>query len=93
MKKLFVIALVIAASLAANSAYSQVQIDVSLERSYPGYTYYTYPAWHGHYQDRAYYAHYHSRFEREHRTYIRSRHFDRDRFERDRKAGRWHERH
>jgi len=70
--KLFILALVIAGSLTANSAYSQVHVNVNLgfERDYPGYTYYTYPAWHGHYRDRVYYQHYHPVFERDHRAYF-----------------------
>jgi hypothetical protein len=90
--KLFVLSMVIAGSLAVNSAYSQVHVNVNLgyERDYPGYTYYTYPAWHGHYHDRVYYAHYHGAFEREHRNYFAGRRFDHDRFERE---NHWHERH
>ena len=84
MKKLFVLLLIIAGSLVANSAYSQVHVNVNFyEKHYPGYTYYTYPAWHGHYRDQAYYSHYHTTFEREHRTYFTGRRFDHDRFERE----------
>lgn len=84
MKKVIIIALVLAASFGVQSAYSQVHVDVGInERAYPGYTYYEYPAWHGHYRDRAYYSHYHARFEREHRSYIRNRKFDHDRWERE----------
>ena len=90
--KLFVLALVIAGSLLANSAYSQVHVNVNLgfERDYPGYTYYTYPAWHGHYRDRVYYEHYHPVFEREHRPYFAGRRFDHERYERE---SHWRERH
>ena len=93
MKQLIVIAIVIASCLAVNTARAQVQIDLNLERSYPGYTYYNYPAWHGHMNDRVYYSHYHRSFERNHRDYMRGGQFDRDRFEKDRSAGRYHERH
>jgi hypothetical protein len=90
LKKMFVIlSLILAGSLAANSAYSQVRVGVNFESSYPGYTYYTYPAWHGHYRDRSYYAHYHARFEREHKGYLTGRRFDHDRFERE---NHWHAR-
>ncbi len=39
--------------LLANSAYSQVHVAVNFETDYPGYSYYAYPKWNGHYQDRA----------------------------------------
>jgi len=90
MKKLFILLLVIAGSLAANSAYSQVHVNVGIgtpvvyEREYPGYTYYTYPAWRGHYRDHYYYAHYRPVFEREHRVYFHGRRFDHERYERER---------
>jgi hypothetical protein len=90
-KTLVILSLVIAGSLAANSAYSQVRVNVGIgapapviyERDYPGYTYYTYPAWHGHYRDRYYYAHYRPAFEREHRAYFAGRRFDHERYERE----------
>lgn len=85
--KLFALAMIVAGSLAVQSASAQVHVSVNFERDYPGYTYYSYPAWHGHYRDRAYYAHYHARFEREHRAYFRNRRFDHDRFERE---NHWH---
>jgi hypothetical protein len=80
--KFFVLAIIIAGSLAVQSASAQVQVTIT-ERDYPGYTYYTYPAWHGHYRDRDYYEHYHHRFEREHHDYFRGREFDHERFERE----------
>jgi hypothetical protein len=88
--KLLIISMILAGSLAAGSAYSQVRVNVGIgtpvvyERDYPGYSYYTYPAWHGHYHDRFYYAHYHAAFEREHRGYFEGRRFDHERFERER---------
>ena len=85
--KLLALALIVAGSLAVQSASAQVHVGVNFESSYPGYTYYTYPKWHGHYRDHAYYAHYHTRFEREHRAYMRDRRFDHDRFERE---NHWH---
>ncbi len=90
-KGLVIVSLVIGGMLVGNSAYSQVHVNVGLyERSYPGYTYYTYPSWHGHYRDRAYYSHYHARFEREHRAYFANRRFDHDRYERE---THWRENH
>ncbi|HVU98904.1 MAG TPA: hypothetical protein VHE34_26965 [Puia sp.] len=85
--KLLLIAMIIAGSMAVQSASAQVHVSVNFERSYPGYTYYTYPKWHGHYRDRVYYEHYHHRFEREHRAYFRGRQFDHDRYERE---NHWH---
>lgn len=90
MKKLLILAMIVIGSLAANSAFSQVHVAVNFETSYPGSTYYEYPAWHGHLRDRVYYDHYHARFEREHRAYFRDRHFDHDRFERE---NHWREHH
>jgi hypothetical protein len=81
--KLFALALIVAGSLAVESASAQVHVNVNFERDYPGYTYYSYPKWHGHYRDQAYYDHYHARFEREHRTYFRGRQFDHDRYDRE----------
>lgn len=84
MKKLLLLTMIVAGSFIATSASAQVHVNVNFERDYPGYTYYTYPRWHGHYRDRVYYEHYHGRFEREHRTYFRGREFDRERWERER---------
>ena len=95
--------MILAGSLAASSAHSQVRVDarvgfgapapVVYERDYPGYAYYEYPAWRGHYQDRFYYEHYHRRFYRDHRGYFNGRrYFDHERFERERDGhrGDWH---
>jgi hypothetical protein len=78
MKKLLILTMIIAGSLVASSAYSQVRVEarIGFERDFPGYTYYTYPAWRGHYQDRAYYNHYRGRFHREHKRYFHGRDFD-----------------
>ncbi|HXO74688.1 MAG TPA: hypothetical protein VN824_05640, partial [Puia sp.] len=54
---------------------------VTYENEFPGYAYYTYPAWNGHYRDRFYYAHYRPYFEREHYAYFNHGRFDRARFE------------
>jgi hypothetical protein len=94
-KTLVILSLIIAGSFAANSAYSQVRVNVGIgvpapviyESDYPGYTYYTYPAWHGHYRDRYYYSHYRPYFEREHRAYFEGRRFDHERYERE---NHWH---
>ncbi|HTI09100.1 MAG TPA: hypothetical protein VL832_11100 [Puia sp.] len=105
-KKLFILSMLVAGLFAANSAFSQVRVEahvgigappppvVVYERDYPGYTYYTYPAWHGHYRDRFYYTHYRPYFEREHRAYFNGRRFDHDRFERENhwREGRGHDR-
>ncbi|HXB06986.1 MAG TPA: hypothetical protein VNW04_07720 [Puia sp.] len=86
--KLFALALIIAGSLAVQSASAQVHVNVGVyERDYPGYTYYSYPAWRGHYRDHVYYDHWHHRFEREHRVYFHGRSFDHDRYERE---NHWH---
>ena len=83
MKKLLVLVFIIAGIFAVNSAYSQVHVDVNFEKDYPGHTYYAYPKWHGHYQDKEYYQHYKVRFEREHKTYFHGRDFDHDRYDRE----------
>ncbi len=54
------------------------------ETEYPGYAYYDYPVWNGHYRDRIYYAHYRPYFERDHRGYFNGGRFDHARFEHDR---------
>ena len=51
------------------------------ENEFPGYAYYAYPAWNGHYRDRFYYAHYRPYFEREHYAYFNHGRFDHARFE------------
>ncbi len=52
------------------------------ETDFPGYAYYDYPAWNGHYRDRFYFAHYRPFFERDHRAYFDHGHFDHERFNR-----------
>lgn len=87
--KLLILSIILAGSFAINSASAQVHVDVNFQTSYPGYTYYTYPAWRGHYRDHVYYQHYHRRFERQHRAYFQDRqHFDNNRFEKERH---WHD--
>ncbi len=83
MKKLLFLTMIIAGSFVATSASAQVHVQINFEHDYPGYAYYTYPKWHGHYQDKVYYEHYHARFEREHKSYFHGRNFDHDRFDRE----------
>ena len=40
---------------------------------FPGYAYYNYPAWNGHFRDRIYYEHYRPVFTRTHANYHRGR--------------------
>jgi hypothetical protein len=60
------------------------------ETDFPGYAYYDFPAWNGHYRDRFYFEHYRPVFERDHRAYFNHGGFDRARFVHDRgHRGRW----
>lgn len=54
------------------------------ESEFPGYVYYDYPAWGGHYRDRCYFEHYRPYFMRDHREYFYGGRFDRDRWENER---------
>ncbi|HLZ89301.1 MAG TPA: PXPV repeat protein [Puia sp.] len=54
------------------------------EAEFPGYAYYDYPAWDGHYRDRFYFEHYRPYFERDHRAYFYGRRFDHERWEHER---------
>jgi hypothetical protein len=54
------------------------------ETDYPGYAYYDYPAWSGHYRDRVYFQHYRPFFERDHAAYFFHGRFDHSRFDHDR---------
>jgi len=56
---------------------------VVYEGEFPGYAYYDYPAWNGHYRDYYYYAHYRPFFERKYTGYFNGGRFDRGRFQRD----------
>lgn len=56
---------------------------VVYENEFPGYAYYNYPAWEGHYRDRFYYAHYRPFFEREYGGYFNRGRFDHERFDRE----------
>ena len=83
--KLVILIMIVAGSLVASSAYSQVRGEGRYgfsERDFPGYNYYNYPAWRGHFRDRMYYEHYRHRFYRQHRRYFRDGRFDQDRWER-----------
>lgn len=53
------------------------------EAEYPGYAYYDYPAWCGHYRDRVYFEHYRPFFYRDHAAYFYHGGFDHDRWGRD----------
>lgn len=72
-------------------AYPDQRDPVVYENEFPGYVYYNYPAWNGHYRDRYYYSHYRPYFEREHRSYFYGRRFDRARYDHDRygRSRRW----
>src|SRR3984957_19319378 len=61
------------------------------EADFPGYAYYDYPVWNGHFRDRFYFEHYRPLFERDHRAYFYGGHFDHTRFVHDRGShrGRW----
>lgn len=62
------------------------------EADFPGYVYYDYPAWYGHYRDRVYFEHYRPIFERAHSAYFYGGRFDHSRFDHDRGYGRGFER-
>lgn len=64
--------------------YAPAPAPVVCEADYPGYAYYDYPAWNGHFRDRFYYAHYRPYFERDHRAYFNGRAFDHARYEHER---------
>ena len=53
---------------------------VVYEDEFPGYAYYDFPAWDGHYRDYWYYAHYRPFFERRYAGYFNGGRFDRGRF-------------
>src|ERR1700743_2506783 len=94
MKKIFTLTALVAASfLIATRSDSQVYVNanvgypagygVAYEDEFPGYAYYDYPAWNGHYQDYYYYAHYRPFFERRYAGYFNGGRFDRGRFQRE----------
>jgi hypothetical protein len=53
---------------------------VVYEDEFPGYGYYDFPAWNGHYRDYWYYAHYRPFFEQRYAGYFNGGRFDRGRF-------------
>jgi len=63
--------------------YGQGSTTVVYENEFPGYAYYSYPSWNGHYRDRYYYAHYRPYFERDNRAYFNGGRFQRDRYVRE----------
>ena len=54
------------------------------EADFPGYAYYDYPAWNGHYHDRFYFEHYRPFFYRDHAAYFNHGGFDHARWAHDR---------
>lgn len=60
------------------------------EADFPGYAYYDYPAWNGHYRDWAYFNHYRPFFAREHAAYFYHGGFDHTRWEHDRGGYAYH---
>jgi hypothetical protein len=59
---------------------------VVYENEFPGYAYYDYPAWNGHYRDHFYYEHYRPFFERQYAGYFNRGRFDHERFAHERSA-------
>jgi hypothetical protein len=73
--------------------YEQAPATVVYESEFPGYMYYNYPVWNGHYRDRVYYEHYRPYFYRDCRPYFNGGRFDHARFEHDRGWHRGWDRH
>lgn len=71
----------------SQDVYGQAPTTVIYENEFPGYAYYNYPVWNGHYRDRVYYAHYRPYFQRQYRGYFNRGRFDHGRFERERSYG------
>ena len=57
---------------------------VVYEDEFPGYAYYDYPAWNGHFRDRVYFEHYRPFFYRDHAAYFNHGAFDHAHWEHDR---------
>jgi hypothetical protein len=55
-----------------------------IEADFPGYAYYDYPAWYGHYHDRVYFEHYRPFFNRDHAAYFNHGGFDHARWAHER---------
>jgi hypothetical protein len=55
-----------------------------IEADFPGYAYYDYPVWNGHYRDRFYFEHYRPFFYRDHAAYFNHGGFDHGRWAHDR---------
>jgi hypothetical protein len=68
----------------SQDVYGQAPTTVVYENEFPGYAYYNYPVWNGHYRDRVYYTHYRPYFQRDYRGYFNRGRFDRERFEHER---------
>lgn len=66
-------------------AYGGYYADPAVcEADFPGYAYYDYPAWSGHYRDRVYFEHYRPFFYRDHAAYFYHGGFNHARWEHDR---------
>lgn len=76
-----------------NGYYAPAPATVVYESEFPGYMYYNYPVWNGHYRDRVYYEHYRPYFNRDYRPYFNRGRFDHARFEHDRGMHRGRDRH
>ena len=57
-------------------AYAPAQVAINYDE-FPGYAYYNYPSWYGHFRDRVYYEHYRPFFMREHPGFYRGWHHGR----------------
>ncbi|MBN9379396.1 MAG: hypothetical protein J0H74_01440 [Chitinophagaceae bacterium] len=66
------------------NVYAPAPATVVYENEFPGYAYYNYPVWNGHYRDRVYYEHYRPYFNRDYRDCFDNGRFSRERFERRR---------
>jgi len=69
--------------------YAPAPTTVVYETEFPGYMYYNYPVWNGHYRDRIYYEHYRPYFYRDYRPYFNRGRFDHGRFQHDRGRHAW----
>jgi hypothetical protein len=70
-------------------AYPDASGAMGYEDEFPGYAYYDYPAWNGHYRDYYYYAHYRPFFERRFAGYFNGGRFDYGRFRQGNYGGGW----
>ncbi len=68
----------------SQDGYAPAPTTVVYENEFPGYAYYNYPVWNGHFRDRVYYEHYRPYFQRDYRGYFDRGRFDHERFQRER---------